>query len=281
MAKEFRDRFFRIFSSAAGGVMGVVVIPFGYETLPPSSQAGIIPICIETVDRYGNEIAPVWFEDGVAPLHERIVRIAQFRLGDAWLASELAQTSLHKLWYSHGSNAGDCPSAQVWSQILWDVRDFEFGGDWRIRRCRLVLRTLEELDRQLSAGTVYRQKSADDYERRLLLQYIEVSLAENGLEEIARIYRLVLLGNTWAEIADGLGYGTAESLKKKFHRAIRRIFMQAPENTSPMRVSRAIMNGDPDGRIARAKVESRPKETAAGGPDLVSEPESRRLPRSG
>lgn len=225
--------------------MGVIVIPFGYEALPPSVQAGIVPICIEAADRYGYEIAPVWFKEGVAPNHDKIVRIAQFRLGDPWLGSELAQTSLHKLWYRHGPNAGERPAARVWAQILWDVRDFEFGGDWRVRRCRLVMKTLEELDRQLSVGASRTHHCADEYERRLLLEYIEVSLTQSGLEEVARIYRLVLLGNTWAEIADGLGYGTGESLKKKFHRAVRRIFAQPSENTSSARPSHAIMNGDP------------------------------------
>ena len=68
---------------------------------------------------------------------------------------------------------------------------------------------------------------AEAYERRLLLDHIETTLKANGLDEIARIYRLLLLGNTWAEVAEGLGYGTEESLKKKFHRAIHKVFHQA------------------------------------------------------
>lgn len=204
--------------------MGVVVIPFGYESLPPSGQDGIIPICIEANDRQGNPIAPVWFEEGVAPIHKRIIKIAAAKLDDPWLASELAERSVHALWYRHGSDGGRVPSSRVWAQIVWDVRDMEVGGDWRLRTFRLVLKTLDELERHLPSGGLDTTECAEVYERRLLLDRIETTLKANGLNEIARIYRLLLLGNTWAEVAEGLGYGTEESLKKKFHRAIHKVF---------------------------------------------------------
>jgi hypothetical protein len=205
--------------------VGIVVIPFGYESLPPSQQDGVVPICIEARDRHGNLIAPVWFEEGVAPIHKRIVKHAAARLNDPWLASELTERSVHTLWYRHGPDGGRAPSSRVWAQIVWDLRDMEVGGDWRYRTFRLVSKTLEEFDRHLTSSRVDTPECLEEeYERRLLLDRIETTLKANGLDEIAQIYRLLLLGNTWAEVAEGLGYGTEESLKKRFHRAIRKVF---------------------------------------------------------
>jgi hypothetical protein len=46
----------------------VVVIPQNYEDLPHAQREEIVPICITACDQYGQEIAPEWFFDGVAPV---------------------------------------------------------------------------------------------------------------------------------------------------------------------------------------------------------------------
>jgi hypothetical protein len=198
--------------------MGIVVIPFGYETLPSTSQADTIPICIEDCDKYGNPIARIWFEHGVAPIHTRILRMAQIHLGDVWRASELAEISLHKLWHRHGSEAGDTPWRRVWRQALWEARDLA-AGDWRFRKNRLISRTLDELDRELGGPVLNPGDYHEVYVQRITVEKINSSLEEKGLEEIAQIHRLLLMGHTWSEVAGQLGTGTEESLKKKFQRS--------------------------------------------------------------
>ena len=71
--------------------MGVVIIPFDYEQLPESQRKSIVPICIASVDRHGNPIARVWFDEGVAPVQEQLRNIARYKLGDVRLVSELTE----------------------------------------------------------------------------------------------------------------------------------------------------------------------------------------------
>ena len=218
MDLAFRDTRGEVFSGPREEVMGMVVIPFGWEALPQTCQDGIVPICIEDSDRYGNPIDPVWFESGVAPIHPRLLRIAQFHLGDVWRASELAEISLHKLWYRHGTDAGETPWRRVWRQALWDARDLA-AGDWRFRKRRLVSKTLDELDRAISGSPANLGDAHEVYAQRITVERINTSLEEKGLEEIAEIHRLLLMGHTWSEVAGELGTGTEGSVKKKFQRS--------------------------------------------------------------
>ena len=59
------------------GGMSVIIIPFDYEQLPESQQKAIVPICIASMDRYGNPVARVWFEKGVAPVQDQLRSIAR------------------------------------------------------------------------------------------------------------------------------------------------------------------------------------------------------------
>lgn len=51
--------------------MGVVIIPFDYEQLPDAQRKTIVPICIASVNRYGNLLAPIWFEQGVVRVQDQ------------------------------------------------------------------------------------------------------------------------------------------------------------------------------------------------------------------
>ena len=55
------------------------------------------------------------------------------------------------------------------------------------------------------------------YHQRIILQNVEAALAEDGLEEMARVYELLKLGDTWSEISTKLGQGE-DALKRRFYR---------------------------------------------------------------
>jgi len=90
---------------------GVIIIPFDYEELPEAQRKKIVPICIAAADRRGNPIAPIWFEEGVAPVQNELRDLAHYRLRDVHRVSELAEITVHKLWEMHGEDAGACPCA--------------------------------------------------------------------------------------------------------------------------------------------------------------------------
>ena len=85
--------------------MQYVTIPFDFENLSPDVQASTIPICIERCDREGKDIAWGWFE-AVATVQEPLRRLAKSVLEDVWRVSELAEASVHTLWYAHRANLG-------------------------------------------------------------------------------------------------------------------------------------------------------------------------------
>jgi hypothetical protein len=205
-----------IFYAPQGGVVGVVIIPFDYEDLPEDRRKKVVPICIETEDRDGNVIDPVWFEQGVAPISTEPTDLAQAVLGDKRMVSDIVQPSVHKVWYKHRRNFGDKPYARIWRQALWEARDQAVGG-WRERRFRIVSRTLEELDREFPERTTDPRDYALLYHQRIILRNVETALEGDGLEEMARVYELLKLGDTWFEISVKLGQGE-DALKRRFYR---------------------------------------------------------------
>src|ERR1700722_14354958 len=122
-----------IFVSPERG-MGVVIIPFDYEQLPDAQQKEIVPISIASVDRHGNLIAPIWFEQGVVPVQDELRNLARYRLGDVRRVSELAEITVHKLWEQHGQEVGILPLRRVLKRAVWGARDLAAGdSQWRIR----------------------------------------------------------------------------------------------------------------------------------------------------
>ena len=205
-----------IFHAPQGGVVGLVIIPFDYEELPEDRRKKVVPICIEARDRDGNLIDPVWFERGVAPISGELTDLAQSVLGDKRMVSDIAQPSVHKVWHRHRHNAGDKPYARIWRQALWEARDQAAGG-WRERKFRVVSRTLEELDREFPERTVDPRDYADLYHQHMLLRSVEISLTEEGLEEMAQVYERLRLGDTWGEISQKVGR-SEDALKHRFYR---------------------------------------------------------------
>ena len=204
--------------------MGVVIIPFDYDQLPESQRKAIVPICIASVDRHGNQIAPIWFEKGVAPIQDQLRNIARMRLGDVQRVSELAEITVHKLWERHGEDAGMLPWRRVLVRAIWEARDLAAGDSrWHINHT--VPLALDSLD-----GDLYRNGPADPtrydeiYQQQLLIDLIERRIEEDRRLEIREVFKMLRQGYTWEEVAQRLGNQKPEALKKRFWRWIRHNF---------------------------------------------------------
>ncbi len=208
--------------------MAVVTIPFDYEQLPDPNS--VVPICIEDTDRDGRRIAWGWF-DAVVPIANRLRGLARRRLEDEWRVSELAESTVHDVWYEHLDNFGFWPSGRLWRHARWKAEDLRAGG----RRSRrgvetplpddeAALQSLIQLadPRALARLVPHRDWNfADELERR---QFFE-----------ALVHRMKLRGHIQAgEMLDMLAHGMERAevnacfrkkpntLTQGLHRAIRR-----------------------------------------------------------
>jgi hypothetical protein len=206
--------------------MKVVIIPFDYDQLPDAQQKTIIPICIASVDRRGNPIARIWFEQGVAPVQDQLRGIARYRLGDVRRVSELAEVAVHKLWERHGEDAGILPWRRVLARAMWEARDMAVGGSqWRMKHTVPV--ALTALDQECFGISMTDPNRCEEvYERDLLLQLIERRIEKGHREEIREVFKMLRQGYTWDEIARRLHDPKPEALKKRFWRWIKRNFPQ-------------------------------------------------------
>jgi hypothetical protein len=208
--------------------MGVVIIPFDYERLPESQRKSIVPICIASVDRHGNPIARVWFDEGVAPVQEQLRNIARYKLGDVRLVSELAEITVHKLWERHGEDAGVWPWRRVLVRARWEARDMAAGdSQWLIRHT--VPLALGSLEHDLYGNGLPDPTNYDEvYERELLVELVERRIESDHRGEIRRVFKMWRQGYTWEEIAAELHDPKPEAVKKRFWRWIRQNFPQKP-----------------------------------------------------
>ncbi len=215
--------------------MGVVIIPFDYEQLPESKQKSIVPICIASMDRHGNLVARVWFEQGVAPIQDQLRNIARYKLGDVRLVSELAEITVHKLWERHGEDAGVFPWRRVWARAIWEARDMAAGdSQWRIRHT--VPLALGSLEQDLYGNGLTDPTSYDEiYERELLVELVERRIERDHRDEIRQVFTMLRQGCTWEEIALRLQDPKPEALKKRFWRWIKQNFPQNRDKSSPIR----------------------------------------------
>jgi hypothetical protein len=217
--------------------MGVVIIPFDYEQLPDAQRKTIVPICIASLDRHGNPIARVWFEQGVAPVQDQLRGIARYRLGDVGRVSELAEITVHKLWEQHGEDAGIWPWRRVWARAIWEARDMAVGeSQWRIRHT--VPLALGSLEQDLYGNGLTDPTCYDEvYERELLVELVERRIERDHREEIREVFKMLRQGYTWDEIAMRLHDPKPEALKKRFWRWIKQNFPQKPRQ-KPLRPGR-------------------------------------------
>jgi hypothetical protein len=202
--------------------VGFVIIPFDYEQLPEARRRTTVPIYIESKDRYGNSIDRAWFDLGVAPIHRELIDLAGSTLGDRRRVSDIAEPSVHKLWYRHGSNVGEKPHGRVWRQALWEARDLAAGG-WRERKGRVVSRTVEEIDRAVPAETLDATDATALYNRRILIESMKKTMQREGATDMLRIHELILAGHSWSEVGCSMGLST-EAVKRRFYRHAKRTF---------------------------------------------------------
>ena len=199
--------------------MGVVIIPFDYEKLPESQRNAIVPICIASIDRHGNKIASVWFEQGVAPVREQLCNIARARLGDVRRVSELAEITVHKLWERHGENAGIWPCRRVLVRAMWEARDLAAGDSrWHINHT--VPLVPDSLDTRIHGL----KRDEQIYQQHLLLDLVERRIEQDQHGEIGKVFQMLRQGYTWEEVAQQLGEQKPEALKKRFWRWMKRNF---------------------------------------------------------
>ena len=204
--------------------MGVVIIPFDYEQLPDAQRNSIVPICIASVDRHGNPIARVWFEEGVAPVQDQLRGIARYKLGDVGRVSELAEVTVHRLWEQHGADAGFLPWRRVLTRAVWEAREMAVGGSkWRMKHTVPV--ALTTLDQDCFGTSMTDPNRYEEiYERDLLVAMIERRIERDHREEIREVFKMLRLGYTWDEIATRLHVPNPVTLKKRFWRSMRRNF---------------------------------------------------------
>ena len=184
----------------------------------------IVPICIASVDRHGNVISPIWFEQGVAPVQEQLRGIARYQLGDVHRVSELAEATIHKLWERHGNDAGFLPWHRVLIRAGWEARHMAAGGSpWR--RLHTVPLALGSLDRRL-----YRKRRGngkkweESLQRDLLIELVERRLERERREDFQEAFKMLREGYGWDEIAARVHDPNPEALKRRFWRWINRTF---------------------------------------------------------
>ena len=199
--------------------MNYVTIPFDFEHFPPDQKESVVPICIERTDRDGGDIAWGWFE-AVAAVQEPLRRLARCWLEDVWRVSELAEASVHTLWYRHRFDLGIRPASRVLAQAKWYARDLQ-AGTWQRRRGVVIgLDGLDELvrSRVLTDPSQYEQV----YQREMYFKALSEQLEDAGQTDVSQMLKFVRHGCSWAEIGEQLGRDP-DAARMKFRRWINRL----------------------------------------------------------
>lgn len=200
--------------------MQVVTLPFDYEELSPSEQAGIVPICIQAADEGGNPIDWGWFE-AASRVQDRLRELARLVLDDIWRASEITEAAVHNLWHKHGHDLGFLPSRQVYVAAKWEARNRK-AGSWRNRRG--VLRTFDDLEEVVRKRVLVDPENYSRvYDNELYFEGLCKQLEAEGLHDVSKMLKLVRNGCTWDEIGRQIGKGP-DSARIRFKRWTTKIF---------------------------------------------------------
>jgi len=201
----------------------VVVIPQDYEDLPSAQRKQIIPICITACDGFGQPIAAEWFVSGVAPIRKELVGLAHHALGDPWRVSELAETTVHRLWARHGSDVGRYPARRVLVKAKWIAEELK-NGDWRKMKFPKLYLALDALDEKIRDQMLADPREyAERFEQQIMLNSIEDGLQREGRTLIRTMFQLIRRGYSWQEVAERVDLPSGEIAKRRFYRWIRKI----------------------------------------------------------
>ena len=200
-----------------------VTIPLGFERLSEAEKALVVPICIERSDKEGCDIAWGWFQ-AVEEAQDPLRRLARTWLEDIWRVSELAEASVHSLWYRHRSDLGRSPAGRVLAQAKWLARDLQ-AGSWQRRRG--VVEGLSGLDEMVRSRVLTDPARYEDlYQREMYFQSLSDQLEDAGQADVREMLKYVRDGLSWAEIGEQLGRNP-DAARMKFRRWINR-FLPAP-----------------------------------------------------
>ncbi len=192
--------------------MTVITVPFDYNEI---THPKIIPICISDTDERGNPVHRGWIEQGVAPVVDGLVRIADRLLSDKFRASEIAEYAVHSLSRTHGENVGDRPTIKVLNRARWHAVDLRAGGR-RARRkhdVELFLKTLELLED--------RYDFAAHVEATELLDKLVEQLDILGLERVKEFLPWMLRDADGSELTSEFGQ-KRNTITTRFYRGMRK-----------------------------------------------------------
>jgi len=201
--------------------MSFFITPANYSDLPEGERRATVPIYVAAVDSQGNPIPRGWFDQGVVPAAKTLRRLAEFHLGDAWRASELAEHVVHRLAKRHGEDLGQTPWRRVIVWAQWEVRSLKAGNQW-LRKNSQAIVSLESLRNAVGPHALKQAIAAENQTLcRIMLDGVEAQLA--GKEEYQKAYRMLRFGYTWKDIQAEMGLVDRKRLlafKKGFYRYI-------------------------------------------------------------
>jgi len=201
----------------------VVMIPQNYNELSHSEQSKIVPICIAAYDQHGREIDSEWFTAGVSPVRKHLVDLARYALGDPWCASELAETTVHRLWARYGSAVGRYPARRVLKKAMWLAEELKIG-DWRKQKYPNLYYALDALEENIRDQMLADpHEYAEVLEQQIMLDSVEDQLLREGRAELRVVYQLIRRGYSWQEVAERVGAANTECVKRRFYRWIKKV----------------------------------------------------------
>ncbi len=190
-----------------------------YSIIPENYlETGVVPICISDVDNFGRAVFTGWIE--AVPRVPGPVRNLARKLGDVWLASQLAEESVHQLSANHGEGLGPAPSSATYIEASWRTAHIMAGGrreyeGVNIQRRDVMLACLRE---PYNFARAYEDA---EYFDRLLEE-----LQRRGMVDAERIVNMYL-AEAEDQIPAAFGIETKastawQSLCKRFLRSVRR-----------------------------------------------------------
>jgi len=192
--------------------MGVITIPFDYTEL---THPRIIPICIADTDARGAPVCRGWIEQGVVPVVDPLLRIAERLLADKYRASEITEYAVHSLSRTHGENIGDRPTVKVLNRARLHAVDLRAGGRRSRRKLdvELFVETLESLQDQYDIAA--HLEATDTLDR--IIEQLELL----GLDRVKELLPWMLQNTEGHELTRQFGQ-KRNTITTRFYRGMRK-----------------------------------------------------------